>query len=245
MGLVGMCGIAFDHRLEKVASKGPSPHGSFRARPMPPVCQPPFALAYRRPLRGGFLLPGAPGGPRQARCRGLRRQPPRVPRRVHRRAHRAAVYHRCANGDAEDVQWMRASASMPLVSRVVEVGGMEFLDGGLSDSIPIAWAHDAGYGRNVVVLTQPRPIPQKKERLGTTAEDPVAQGSRGLPDQAGSGKAEGRASAWHARHEEPNRSDPSLRPRDRLTHRSPSNLRSGLLRRRLSARRRGIDLVQQ
>lgn len=65
------------------------------------------------------------------------------------------VYRRCAEGDSQDIQWMRASASMPLVSRVVEVGGMELLDGGMSDSIPIAWSRAAGYDRNVVVLTQP------------------------------------------------------------------------------------------
>lgn len=72
------------------------------------------------------------------------------------------VYHRCDAGDAEDIQWMRASASMPLVSRVVEVGGMELLDGGMSDSIPIAWSRDAGYDRNVVVLTQPAGYRKKK-----------------------------------------------------------------------------------
>lgn len=65
------------------------------------------------------------------------------------------VYHRCDTGDAEDVQWMRASASMPLVSNVVRVGGMELLDGGIADSIPIAWSRAQGYDRNVVVLTQP------------------------------------------------------------------------------------------
>lgn len=72
------------------------------------------------------------------------------------------VYHRCAEGDAEDIQWMRASASMPLVSRVVSVGGMELLDGGISDSIPIAWSRAAGYDRDVVVLTQPAGYRKKK-----------------------------------------------------------------------------------
>lgn len=65
------------------------------------------------------------------------------------------VYHRCETGDTEDVQWMRASASMPLVSNVVRVGGMELLDGGIADSIPIAWSRAHGYDRNVVILTQP------------------------------------------------------------------------------------------
>ncbi|HNY30172.1 MAG TPA: patatin family protein [Fibrobacteria bacterium] len=75
------------------------------------------------------------------------------------------VYHGCETGDAEDVQWMRASASMPLVSNVVRVGGMELLDGGIADSIPIAWARDHGYDRNVVVLTQPAGYRKKKSAL--------------------------------------------------------------------------------
>jgi predicted patatin/cPLA2 family phospholipase len=72
------------------------------------------------------------------------------------------VYHRCDVGDAEDIQWMRASASMPLVSRVVSVGGMELLDGGISDSIPLKWSRGAGYDRDVVVLTQPAGYRKKK-----------------------------------------------------------------------------------
>ena len=32
-----------------------------------------------------------------------------------------AVYHRCDRGDARDLQWMRASASMPMVSKLVEL----------------------------------------------------------------------------------------------------------------------------
>ena len=31
-----------------------------------------------------------------------------------------AVYHSCPKGDEHDLIWMRASASMPLASRVVE-----------------------------------------------------------------------------------------------------------------------------
>lgn len=75
------------------------------------------------------------------------------------------VYHRCDAGDAEDVQWMRASASMPLVSNVVRVGGMELLDGGIADSIPIAWSRAHGYDRSVVVLTQPAGYRKKKSAL--------------------------------------------------------------------------------
>jgi len=51
--------------------------------------------------------------------------------------------------------WIRASASMPLASRVVELEGQKVLDGGVADSIPLAYFEQAGYERNVVVLTQP------------------------------------------------------------------------------------------
>lgn len=66
-----------------------------------------------------------------------------------------AVYHRCDDGGAEDLQWFRASASMPLVSRTVSIGGMKLLDGGVADSIPLRAFEGMGYGRNIVILTQP------------------------------------------------------------------------------------------
>lgn len=49
------------------------------------------------------------------------------------------AYHLCRDGGRDDIEWMRASASMPLVSRVVEIGGGLYLDGGISDSIPLEW----------------------------------------------------------------------------------------------------------
>ena len=75
------------------------------------------------------------------------------------------VYHLCPTGDAHDLIWMRASASMPLASRVVEVDGYHLLDGGVSDSIPIRKALALGYERCVVVLTQPLGYVKKKNSL--------------------------------------------------------------------------------
>lgn len=57
--------------------------------------------------------------------------------------------------DEEGLEWERASASMPIVSRPVIIHGQKLLDGGLSDSIPLAFFEKIGYDRNVVVLTQP------------------------------------------------------------------------------------------
>ena len=76
-----------------------------------------------------------------------------------------AVYKRLDKGDREDVQWIRASASMPLVSRIVKLEGMELLDGGIADSIPLAWFQANGYQKNVVVLTRPAGYVKKRNPL--------------------------------------------------------------------------------
>ncbi|MBR4725474.1 MAG: patatin family protein [Lachnospiraceae bacterium] len=66
-----------------------------------------------------------------------------------------AVYHKCSDAGDNDMQWIRASASMPLVSRTVEIGGRKLLDGGMSDSIPAAGFEKLGFNHNVAILTQP------------------------------------------------------------------------------------------
>lgn len=66
-----------------------------------------------------------------------------------------AEYHKLTDGRAEDMQWIRASASMPLASRPVKINGSRYLDGGLSDSIPLEFMEKQGFTRNVVILTQP------------------------------------------------------------------------------------------
>ena len=76
-----------------------------------------------------------------------------------------AVYQRLDKGDEEDMDWIRASASMPMVSRVVHVGGRELLDGGAADSIPLRWFQSIGYGKNVVILTQPRDFVKEKNSM--------------------------------------------------------------------------------
>lgn len=74
------------------------------------------------------------------------------------------VYRNCPISNAESMQWFRASASMPLVSRVVEVGGYRLLDGGVSDSIPLRYFETIGYERNLVILTQPEGYRKKPNR---------------------------------------------------------------------------------
>ena len=66
-----------------------------------------------------------------------------------------AEYHKLTDGRGTDMQRIRASASMPLASRIVEIGGQKYLDGGLADSIPLEFMEKQGFDRNVVILTQP------------------------------------------------------------------------------------------
>ena len=75
------------------------------------------------------------------------------------------VYKKCDDFDNENFEWIRASASMPIVSTVVEIDGYSLLDGGISDSIPIRYFESIGYDRNIVILTQPRGYRKNKIRL--------------------------------------------------------------------------------
>lgn len=76
-----------------------------------------------------------------------------------------AVYHDMRKVDYDELEWLRASASMPLVSKVVCVEGRKLLDGGVADSIPLSYFEQAGYDRNVVILTQPLGYRKKHSRL--------------------------------------------------------------------------------
>lgn len=76
-----------------------------------------------------------------------------------------AVYHRYEGWDDHGFDWIRASASMPLVSRAVEIDGMKLLDGGISDSVPLRYFESIGYDRNIVVLTRPSDYVKKKNGI--------------------------------------------------------------------------------
>lgn len=55
----------------------------------------------------------------------------------------------------EQIDALRASASLPLVSEIVEYDGMKLLDGGTTDSIPIDFMRSRGFQKNIVILTRP------------------------------------------------------------------------------------------
>lgn len=76
-----------------------------------------------------------------------------------------AVYHKCTDGGENDIQWMRASASLPFAARPVEVAGRVLSDGGTSDSIPVKFMEYKGYDKLVVILTRPKGYVKHQTRM--------------------------------------------------------------------------------
>ena len=76
-----------------------------------------------------------------------------------------AVYKHLEQASDTTYDWIRASASMPLVSRVIDLEGYKLLDGGVADSIPLAYFESIGYDRNVVILTQPEGYLKEHNKL--------------------------------------------------------------------------------
>ena len=56
----------------------------------------------------------------------------------------------------EQMEVLRAASAMPFVSQMVELDGQLYLDGGLSDSIPLKKCQEDGYERIIVVETRPK-----------------------------------------------------------------------------------------
>ena len=76
-----------------------------------------------------------------------------------------AVSTNCETGEAHyalikdldvDVEYVKASAALPLFTKIVRIDGLKLLDGGISDSIPIEQAIKDGFRNNIIVLTRPK-----------------------------------------------------------------------------------------
>ena len=76
------------------------------------------------------------------------------------------VYHEIDYADGNGLRWMQASASMPVFAKPVEIDGRHYLDGGITDSIPLKFIQEKGYRKNVVILTQPLDFKKKKAHVG-------------------------------------------------------------------------------
>ncbi len=75
------------------------------------------------------------------------------------------VYHKYQGKEDHGFEWIRASASMPLVSQIVEIEGLKLLDGGIADSIPVKFFESIGYNKNIAVLTQPKSYRKSKNSM--------------------------------------------------------------------------------
>ncbi|MFV0401765.1 MAG: patatin family protein [Oscillospiraceae bacterium] len=67
-----------------------------------------------------------------------------------------AVYYPVREMREDGMTAIRASSSLPFLSRMVEIGGRLYLDGGIADSIPVKKAKADGLPRGVVILTRHR-----------------------------------------------------------------------------------------
>lgn len=72
-----------------------------------------------------------------------------------------AEYKKIINATIQ-VDELRASGSMPYVSKPVKINDNYYLDGALADSIPVLKAKEMGYDKIIVVLTKPLNYRKKK-----------------------------------------------------------------------------------
>ena len=74
-----------------------------------------------------------------------------------------AEYKKLDNIESEEnLEYLRASGSMPFVSKFVEVNGNKYLDGALGDSIPIDKMMELDVDKIIVILTRPLNYRKKK-----------------------------------------------------------------------------------
>lgn len=85
-----------------------------------------------------------------------------------------AVVTNCETGKPEymkikdmkkDIDIIRASCSLPLMAQMVKIGEYNYLDGGISDSIPVRQSVKDGNNKNVVILTRDTDYRKKANEL--------------------------------------------------------------------------------
>ncbi|MGC7560892.1 patatin-like phospholipase family protein [Pasteurella sp. PK-2025] len=55
----------------------------------------------------------------------------------------------------QEMEILRATSAMPFVSKMVEINGQYYLDGGIAESIPLKKCQELGYDKIIVILTRP------------------------------------------------------------------------------------------
>ena len=74
------------------------------------------------------------------------------------------------NNVYDQLEEFRATSAIPLASEIIEINGKKYLDGGISDSIPLDKCISLGYEKIIVILTQPKgfikpPLQKQREKL--------------------------------------------------------------------------------
>ncbi len=70
----------------------------------------------------------------------------------------------------KDIDYLRASASLPFFSKIVEIGGKKLLDGGITDSIPLKAFENMGFEQNIVIETRPEGYRKRPAHNGLLAQ---------------------------------------------------------------------------
>lgn len=75
------------------------------------------------------------------------------------------VYHKLRDGGYADLEWIRASSSIPFFAHPVAIGGHYYFDGGVSDSIPYDFLVKNNFDKKIVITTQPKEYRKTADKL--------------------------------------------------------------------------------
>ena len=56
----------------------------------------------------------------------------------------------------KQMEYLRATSALPFASKIIEIHGKKYLDGGIWDSIPIDYCEGLGYDKIILLLTRPK-----------------------------------------------------------------------------------------
>ena len=74
------------------------------------------------------------------------------------------MYHKITNL-REQIDYVIASSSLPILSQIVKINDLELLDGGIADPLPIKYSLSQGYKHQVIVLTRNRGYRKTKSKI--------------------------------------------------------------------------------
>lgn len=76
-----------------------------------------------------------------------------------------SVYHKLRDAGYVDLEWIRASSSIPFFAHPVAIKGHYYFDGGVSDSVPYDFLVKNNFDKKVVITTQPKEYRKKQSKL--------------------------------------------------------------------------------